>query len=251
VYTRCKACHTVHPVNASLLARGSGKFRCGKCNKTGDALESLFDEWPGAGEQPAAAGELPVLGISIDLEAAEQARKEPDEAALSGEPETGALTSSARLVRLSWITAAIGTLAVSVYLFAEFFEKPLLDQAALQPVLIQLGLREPPVKKPFRDLSQIHLVSRELTSHPARAGMLKLSATIVNRATETQAYPQLEVILLDAAGQPLSSRRFSPSDYLANESPGGSGMTPQAYVALVLDLPDPGAQAVGFELNFL
>jgi predicted Zn finger-like uncharacterized protein len=248
VFTRCKACHTVHPVNASLLARGGGKFRCGKCNKTGDALESLFDEWPGAGEQPAAAGELPVLGISIDLEAAEQARMEPDEAALSGDPETGA---TSKVARLSWITAAIGTLAVSVYLFAEFFEQPLLDQAALQPVLIQLGMREPPVKQPFRDLSQIHLVSRELTSHPDRADMLKLTATIVNRANETQAYPQLEVILLDAAGQPLSSSHFTPSDYLASGSPGDSGMTPQAYVALVLELPDPGTQAVGFELNFL
>ena len=251
MFTRCQACHTVHPVNASLLARGGGKFRCGKCNKTGDALESLFDEWPAAGEKPAAAGELPVLGIAIDLEAAEQARVEPDDAALSGDAGKGTASIGDRLIRLSWITAAIGTLAVSVYLFAEFFEQPLLDQAALQPVQIQLGLREPPVQQPFRDLSQIHLVSRELTSHPDRSGMLRLSATIVNRANETQAYPQLEVILLDAAGQPLSSSHFTPSDYLAGESPGDSGMTPQAYVALVLELPDPGTQAVGFELNFL
>jgi len=28
-------------------------------------------------------------------------------------------------------------------------------------------------------------------------------------------------------------------------------MTPQAYLPLVLDLPDPGREAVGFELNFL
>ena len=66
MYTRCKGCHTVHPVNASLLARAGGKFRCGKCNKTGNALEALFDEWPEAGEKPPKTGPIPNLGLAID-----------------------------------------------------------------------------------------------------------------------------------------------------------------------------------------
>ena len=56
MYTRCPACHTVHPVNASLLAQGGGKYRCGKCNKSANALESLFDEWPEPGDKPPGAG---------------------------------------------------------------------------------------------------------------------------------------------------------------------------------------------------
>ena len=67
MYTRCKGCHTVHPVNASLLARADGKFRCGKCKKTGNALEALFDEWPEAGEKPPETGPIPDLGLAIDL----------------------------------------------------------------------------------------------------------------------------------------------------------------------------------------
>ena len=43
MYTRCPGCHTVHPVNAALLASGGGRYRCGKCNKVNNALEALFD----------------------------------------------------------------------------------------------------------------------------------------------------------------------------------------------------------------
>ena len=56
MFTRCPGCHTVHPVNAALLARGGGRYRCGKCNRAGNALDALFDDWPEAGEAPPAAG---------------------------------------------------------------------------------------------------------------------------------------------------------------------------------------------------
>ena len=49
----------------------------------------------------------------------------------------------------------------------------------------------------------------------------------------------------------MSKLLFSPPDYLAEGASRDSGMTPQAYLPLVLDLPDPGREAVGFELNFL
>ena len=235
MFTRCTACHTVHPVNASLLARGAGKYRCGKCKKLCNALDSLFDEWPRAGDRPPAVGELPVLGMPIDLEDARKARLTPDEAALRGDTETipgVPARSGNKLARLTWITMAL-VIAVTVTVkLAEFYQKPLTNQ-------------------PFRDLSQIHLVSRDLISHPFQADMLRLTATIVNRAPESQPYPDLEVILLDAGGDPMSTLRFSPPDYLAEGAPADSGMTPQAYLPLILDLPDPGREAVGFELNFL
>ena len=81
-----------------------------------------------------------------------------------------------------------------------------------------MGLRELPVQKPFRDLGQIQLVASEMRSHPDPADALRLSATIVNRASRSQAYPGLEVILLDLKGQALASRQFEPSEYLARGS---------------------------------
>jgi len=246
MYTRCKGCHTVHPVNASLLATAGGKFRCGKCKKTGNALEALFDEWPDAGARPAATGPIPDLGLSIDLASAKASRTGEDEPA-EIEPAGG----KAPITRIAWITMAVVITVAIGYQLADYFDTPLLELPVVQSAASRFGLQEPPAATEFRDLSQIHMVSRELRSHPVRADTLQLTATIVNRAPTAQPYPDLEVILLDASGQPVSRVLFHPADYLAEDASGNSGMTPQAYLPLVLELSDPGREAVGFELKFL
>jgi hypothetical protein len=241
-------------VNAGLLARSGGKYRCGKCEKIGNALESLFDEWPAAGERPPAAGAMPVLGMPIDLGKAQKTRLNPDDDVLDDDAGADPGMEGKRgnlLLRFTWITLALVVAAVITLKVFEFYEIPLAEMPAVQSAKTRLGIQDPPPALPFRDLDQIHLVSRELRSHPYRVDTLRLTVTIVNRAPETQAFPGLEVVLLDANGQPVSTLRFDPEDYLARGTPGDSGMTPQAYLPLVLDLEDPGSKAVGFELNFL
>lgn len=263
MFTRCPGCHTVHPVNAALLAGGVGRYRCGKCNKVNNALEALFDEWPAAGARAPTAGELPVLGLSLDLQAAARSRQSPG---LAPDQAHDAVAAGAAggggarwLVRLGWITGAVALALVIAFQASRFFGEPLLERAPLRAAMERLGLREPPAAEPYRDLGLIHLVSRELRSHPDQPGRLRLSATIVNRAPRPQPWPDLEVTLVDAAGQAVSRQRFAPADYLAPgnkwgyQSGGaapGTGMAPQAYLPLVLELEDPGMQAVGFELEF-
>jgi predicted Zn finger-like uncharacterized protein len=266
VFTRCPGCHTVHPVNAALLASGGGRYRCGKCNKVSNALDALFDAWPAAGARAPVVGQLPVLGLSLDLQAAARSRRSAEG---SGEGQSDGQAADEAweerrgagprwLVRLTWITAAL-VLAVAVaFQVAEFQGEPLLERASVRSAMERLGLREPPAAAPFRDLERIHVVSRELRSHPTLPGRLRLSATIVNRAAQPQPWPDLEITLLDAAGQQVTRKRFSPADYLAKGSAAGraagraadGGMAPQAYLPLVLDLDDPGRLAVGFELEF-
>jgi hypothetical protein len=235
------------------LARGGGQYRCGKCRKVCNALEALFDEWPNAGDRPPSSGELPVLGLPIDLEKARKSRLNPDEAALTGEqaevPGAYARTGSG-LARITWIFLAFVIAVVVVFEFMKFEQTSLTDLPYVDSAMTRLGLK-PPLEKPvFRDLGRINLVSRELKSHPLKAGTLQLTATIVNRASRPQPYPGLEVILLDATGDAVSRTRFTPSDYLADGASLDSVMTPEAFLPLSLDLPDPGNEAVGFELNF-
>jgi predicted Zn finger-like uncharacterized protein len=272
VYTRCPGCHTVHPVNAALLASGGGRYRCGKCNKVSNALEALFDAWPAAGARAPILGQLPVLGLTLDLQAAARSRRSADGAdAGEGQGESSADNAAADeagaghrgaglrwLVRVTWITAALVIAVVVAFQVAEFQGEPLLERAPLRSTIERLGLGEEPAAAPFRDLERIHVVSRELRSHPTLPGRLRLSATIVNRAARAQPWPDLEITLLDAAGQQVVRTQFSPADYLAagsaagraTDSAAGAGMTPQAYLPLTLDLDDPGRQAVGFELEF-
>jgi predicted Zn finger-like uncharacterized protein len=246
MYTRCPGCHTVHAVNAALLTAGGGQFRCGKCNKVSNALEALFDEWPAAGQQPAVAGEVPVLRVSIDLDDAARARQAP-----SSEEAGGGRGGRRRgLLRLAWIAAGPVLLVVIAVQILEFQGVDLVEQEQVESAMVKMGLQDPPAREPFRDLDRIHLVTRELRSHPTRPGKLRLSATIVNRASLSQPWPELEVQLLDAAGVALATRRFEPAEYLAAGSDRGAGMTPQAYLPLVLELDDPGERAVSFELAF-
>ncbi len=249
MFTRCPGCSTVHPVNAALLAQGGGRYRCGKCNKVSNAFENLFDDWPAAGQKPAVAGDLPVLGANIDFTRAGRARLEPDGAGLTGDPAAPP-PRRRRWLRAAWVLAGLVLAAVIVTELAEFNGTPLYDRAELDAALVKLGLRDPPPETPFRDLGQIRLVSRQLGPHPAQPGMLRLHATIVNRATRRQAYPRIEVTLFDAAGERLASLDFAPRDYLAPGSDLARGMTPQAYVPLTLDFKDPGVEAVGFEVDF-
>jgi hypothetical protein len=241
----------VHPVNAALLAAGGGRYRCGKCNKISSALESLFDEWPAAGAAAPRPGELPVLGLPLDLQAAARSRRDGAAPAQDAGEEPAARRDWTRLLlRLSWIAGALVLALVVIFQVAEFQGAPLFERPAVRSALERLGLRETPPAAPFRDLGRIHLVSRELRSHPARSGWLRLNATIVNRASRSQPWPDLEITLLDAAGAVVTERRFEPAEYLAAGSDPARGMAPQAYLPLTVELEDPGRRAVGFELEF-
>lgn len=245
MYTRCLACHTVHPVNAALLAQGSGKYRCGKCNKLNNALESLFDSWPDAGAAAPAAGAVPSLGLALDLEAAKQ------DAIFTGEAqdEIPATAAKGLIPRAVWISLAAVLFLVTAFNLAHFFRQPLMENTQVQRGLVKVGLQEETADAEIPDLDMIELVSSEMRSHPSQLGALRLTATITNRAQVKQAYPSLEVVLLDSLGNPVATRVFEPPDYLAQDADASRGMAPDAYLPLVLNLADPGQQAVGFELK--
>ena len=252
MFTRCPGCSTVHPVNAAVLARDGGRFRCGKCNKTSNALEALFDDWPESGRKPAPRGELPVLGIGIDLEKASESRLNPDDANLSGEAEMPRPPSRAGrlLLRTVWLIGGIIVGAVIIFKVAEYSGHPIMEPEEIEEALVATGLKEPATKEVFRDLDLIHLVSRELTGDPNRPGVLRLRVTIVNRASKSQPYPGIEVILFDTEGEEVSRYDFTPADYLSNRVGPDAEMSPHAYLPLSLELDDPGVRAVGFELEF-
>lgn len=243
MFTRCQACHTVHPVNAAVLAQGGGRYRCGKCHKTANALEALFDEWPQTRQQGAPAGDLPELGLALSLGPG----KEPQARTTSEETD---LSQRRPLQRAVWIIAALVLTVVITLNLARFLQQPLIDTSWLQSTLVRLGVKPAPPQASFRALDQIKLLSRELKAHPLRPGVLVLTATIVNRAAQNQAYPDIDVTLLDSHSRQLARQVFKPSDYLAQGSDLRSGMTPQAYLTLSLEMPDPGDGATGFELQF-
>jgi len=253
LYTRCQACHTVHPVNAAILAQGGGKYRCGKCQKISNALESLFDEWPQAKQQAPRQGNLPQLGLNLSITPDTRSATVPEE----HEPvidSTGAENSGLAAGwpghRILWIGAATVLIIFISLNLLTFFRQPLPNLSRLESTLVRLGVKKAPPEPAFRAPGPIELLSRALKTHPSRPGALLLTATIVNRSDKTQPYPDIGITLLDIHGRQLAHRVFEPKEYLAHAPEQQEGMVPQAYLPLSLEMPDPGSGAVGFELQF-
>ncbi len=252
MYTRCQGCHTVHPVNAVLLSRARGQYRCGRCKKLANALDGLFDEWPHAGEPAVEHGEPPTLGGGVALEQPDQVEISPEEAALLADPAElpDAPDSKSAWLRVGWITLGLMLVLGSVFSVGVYFGKIDIHSDTLNQTLVRLGIRDTPPQQPFRDTSSIELVNREMLSHPLRPRVLLLNATIVNRAQQAQAYPEIQVRLFDINSEVISERRFRPTDYLTSTSTMRGGMTPGAFLRFSLEMLDPGERAVGFELEF-
>lgn len=252
MYTRCQGCHTVHPVNAALLSRARGQYRCGRCKKLANALDCLFDEWPNAGEQAAKHGEPPTLGGVVALEQPGEGEISPQEAALLTDPVElpEPPGSKGPWLRVVWITLGLILVLGSIFSTGVYFGKFDMSSETLDQTLVYLGVRDTPPQQPFRDTSSIELVNREMLSHPLRPRVLLLNATIVNRAQQAQAYPEIQVRLFDINNEVISERRFRPTDYLTSTGTMRSGMTPGAFLHFSLEMLDPGERAVGFELEF-
>jgi hypothetical protein len=103
----------------------------------------------------------------------------------------------------------------------------------------------------LKDPRRIQLVSRDMHTHPTRSGILVLSLTFVNLSQRNQEFPELEITLMDAANQPVAQRRLQPVDYLRPGADIQTGLAADVYLPVLLELGDPGDQAVGFEIRFL
>lgn len=66
---------------------------------------------------------------------------------------------------------------------------------------------------PLRDAAALSIDASDLQADPAHKGLLKLTATIRNRASYPIAWPYLELTLTDASDRVVARRAFAPSEY--------------------------------------
>ena len=77
--------------------------------------------------------------------------------------------------------------------------------------------------------------------------MLRVRASILNTSAQMQPFPLLRVTLADRFGAHLSSQDFEPADYLGR--PVTRLLGPGERADATVDIPDPGKDAEGFELD--
>ena len=102
-----------------------------------------------------------------------------------------------------------------------------------------------------RDPGQLVVLEREVRDHPEVAGALLVRAAFANQAPFTQTWPVFEVSFSDISGTPLAVRRFRPREYLPPGYDPRAGMQAGQQMQVLLEILDPGGNAVSFQLEFL
>jgi predicted Zn finger-like uncharacterized protein len=244
MYTRCPKCELVYRVNAPMLAHARGLVQCGGCNRSFSALSFLFDEWPtGKAKGPAKGNDAAPPTLS---KPSKKPKPKDDGAAESKQ----AIEKANQRNHQNWVRAAIVILTLTIVNAGWTFREPIKRFTALGGWLNPSGDSQIVDGALLKDSAQIQLVSRDMHTHPTRSGILVLSLTFVNLAQYAQSYPEMEITLLDATNQQVAKRRFPPADYLRTGTDTSSGLATDVYLPVLLELGDPGEQAVGFEIAF-
>lgn len=245
MFTRCPQCKTVHPLSAASISRARGLVQCGQCGRSFSALSFLFDEWPsGEAHRPASGPNttLPILGAGGKTNT-ETADASPES------NETDASKLKAR--RLAWNLATAVLVLLTIANIGWTFREPLMNNPRVSAWMKQDDPMQIEEQGLLKDPQHIQLVSRDMHTHPTRAGILVLSLTFVNLAERNQVYPELEITLMNGTNQPVAQRRLQAADYLRPGADTQAGLAADVYLPVLLELGDPGDQAVGFEIRFL
>jgi len=150
-----------------------------------------------------------------------------------------------------WILANICLMVLFVFQYSYFMRDQLANEPMLRPWIEKVCAIAKCTLPLRQELSNIEIVSREVRSHPRAKNALLINATLVNKATFTQAFPRLRLRLSDVTGAVIAQRVFPPRLYLSDTVDLNKGLLPLTPIQLTLEIVDPGRNAVGFEFDLL
>jgi predicted Zn finger-like uncharacterized protein len=266
MYTFCPRCSTVFAIKAEHLLAAAGRVRCGECGQVFRAFDYVYEDLetvqsalaeyhaPRAVRQAEkrqdspgyAGGEVGVDDGQDDLDATSSED-------FPMPPEfTDTWSERSHLGRNLAKGAIIGVLLLMLGVQWLYFNRTSLAAYNDWRPGLELFCSFLRCELPLRvDLSRIELVNRDVRKHPRVAGALLINATLVNRADFPQPYPILEVSFSNSSGTPVAARRFNPREYLGDQVDIKAGMPVDTQLQVMLEIEDPGEDAVSFEFEFL
>lgn len=146
--------------------------------------------------------------------------------------------------------AVAALLALSLAVQLIYVERDTLAQdARWRPWIERLCAFSGCTLSPWREPAAFAIIERSVQPNPDVPGVLHIRATFRNRAPFAQAWPQLELRLLDINGAATGARRFSADEYLGT-APDSATVAPDQSVNARLDVLDPGRNTLSFEFSF-
>jgi predicted Zn finger-like uncharacterized protein len=263
MYTQCNHCKAIFRVTMKELTAAQGLLRCGECDTIFDAMKTLSTTLPEerrfAQMGNVAAVELPENSAApapTPLPPAFQngffSKKEAKPATTKPEKQVTLPFKKAHKFFSSRAFLSIGIAALVLLLLLQVLyssrnwlaQQPMtanLTRQACQAVGCEIRLP--------RDVSKINLLSRNVYSHPNTPGILTISVSIQNEAVFAQPYPLIEISFLDKENNVVALRRFTPEEYIKDFN--GELMQTGIPDELVLNISDPGQEAVRFQFRFM
>lgn len=255
MFTYCPSCEVIFEVSAVQLSYAAGKVRCGECRHVFMATDYLYDD---VNEVRATLEALRVPeGEEGPTQPVDYVRDSDEE----GEAEEQPLPAT--VGEGGWdqhrftgghLLSGAGILALLLLLGGQYLwfnRDALAADPDWRPTLERFcGMTG--CSLPLQsDLQQLVITNRDVRQHPTVKQALLINATFENRAEFDQPYPVFEVSFTDVGGKPVAVRRFQPDEYLGNTAAELQGLPAGAPVQVVLELMDPGEEAVSFQFSFL
>jgi len=261
MYTYCPHCFAVYQVTSGHLDQAGGQLRCGECREVYRAIDYLFEDLSAVRsvvETQRAAGSQSEGGSNryASLEIPEHDEASGWEVTAESRPEKQPSTHDwqNRTVSMADIGSGLvaGLLVLLLGLQWVYFNRDRLAAENLWRSKMEQFCEVIQCELPMRvDLARIGIVERDVRKHPVAEDALLINVAFENRADFIQPYPLFEVSFIDKSGRPVAMRRFSSTEYLGEGVDPEPGMPPQSPVQVVLEVIDPGAEAVSFQFGFL
>jgi predicted Zn finger-like uncharacterized protein len=259
--TVCPHCGAHFKITKAQLAAHHGMVRCGYCMEPFDTRPDF------APDQLDLQLELPILEepnsssyskmvVLQPMTLAEQVAIMQDDKDNAIHTKTGSWLwakdgSEFQPKRRTW-PWAITSFLLMLVLFAQaayFFR---VDLAARLPILKPALTGYCQILKCTVPLPQhtdlIGIESSDLIADPANENQITLNALLRNRATYTQAFPNLELTLNDSQDKSLARRVFHPAEYLPPQESESAGLSPNHEISIKLHLGTANLKPAGYRL---
>ena len=260
MYTYCPNCLAIYQVTTDHLDQAAGQLRCGECRQIYRAIDYLFEDLAAARsvvETQRASSSESQEAVSRYAPLEIPAHEEPGwEVTTEARPagHTHSDSWQGRSVSMGDIGSGL-TIGLLVLLLGSqwvYFNRDALAADDVWRSKVEHFCEALHCELPMRvDLDQVGIVERDVRKHPVVEDALLINVAIENRADFIQPYPLFEVSFTDKTGSPVAMRRFRPAEYLGKDIDLESGMSPQLPAQVVLEVLDPGDEAVSFQFGFL
>ena len=262
MYTRCPQCRTIFAVSDEQLEARGGVVRCGECHHVFRADRYLMDALPSSSAARKGGARPSVTGHIV---ADEKSVSEPKRPGINSNKATAKKSSSPlpTLDELLWgkkrsrirpIFWALGNLLVLAILVAQviyFYSTQLAQYPELRPYIKKACNRLGCTIRPQIDAGLIELTQTRVSPHPKYIRVLRLRASLINRASFSQPFPLMEVTLSNHRGELVGRRTFRAEEYLKKSKDMPTEMIPNVIIRAELEFTTPNLRADGFEIRLI